>query len=505
MKKVISFLVFLIVSNGFGQSLNRDNIQQFADEYFVESVFTLNEFLQLPNIGSNHDNIEQNLKWCINALKALNFDTSILTSEGVNHLLAEKVYDLKSPTILFYLQIDGQPVDPTFWDQNDPFKPVLKVYDKDEWNIISWENLTKNFNPDWRVFARSASDSKGPAIAFLQALRILNEKGISPKFNIKILLDFQEELGSPTLPELVRNNRSKFNADAMLIIDGTRPPNNQPNLTFGARGIATMRLTVFGADKDLHSGQYGNYAPNPVFSLSRLLGAMKDERGYVLIPGYYDGIELTDDQKTLINSVPDNKEELLATLGIAEPETIGETYQESLQYPSLNIRGLRAAWVGDEVRTIIPSEALAEIDMRLVPETPAERQIQLVTNFIESHGFYIVDGVPSEEERRKFPKLIRVESRIGSRPFRTPLNSKLGNWLGLAMTHVFGEGNYSHMQTTGGSQPIAPFITELGIFAISVRIPNPDNNIHAPNENLRLGNFHEGLKMCLGILTQPYD
>ena len=266
MKKVISFLVFLIVSNGFGQSLNRDNIQQFADEYFVESVFTLNEFLQLPNIGSNHDNIEQNLKWCINALKALNFDTAILTSEGVNHLLAEKVYDLKSPTILFYLQIDGQPVDPTFWDQNDPFKPVLKVYDKDEWNIISWENLTKNFNPDWRVFARSASDSKGPAIAFLQALRILNEKGISPKFNIKILLDFQEELGSPTLPELVRNNRSKFNADAMLIIDGTRPPNNQPNLTFGARGIATMRLPVFGAGKGLQSGRYGNYAPDPVFS-----------------------------------------------------------------------------------------------------------------------------------------------------------------------------------------------------------------------------------------------
>ncbi|MBS9464044.1 M20/M25/M40 family metallo-hydrolase [Flagellimonas sp. 389] len=505
MKKALVFFIFLVFSTSFGQGLKAEKIHQFADEYFVEGMFTLKEFLQLPNIGSNSDNIDLNLAWCENVFKALDFETELLTSKGVKHLLAEKAYLKKSPTILFYLQIDGQPVDFSKWNQENPFDPVLKECIGNECTNIPWERLSQKFNPDWKVFARSASDSKGPAIAFIQALRILHEKKINPRFNIKVIMDFQEELGSPTLPELVRNNRNRLSADAMLIMDGTRPPANLPTLTFGARGIATMRLTVYGAYKNLHSGQYGNYAPNPVFNLSRLLGSMKDEEGRVLIPGYYDGIELTEDQKNLINTVPENKEELLTTLGIAKNEAIGKTYQEALQYPSLNVRGLRAAWVEDEVRTIIPSEALAEIDMRLVPETPAERQIQLVTDFIRSKEFHILDQEPTEDERKKYAKLIKIESRIGSRPFRTPLDSHLGNWLGSAMAHVFGEGNFIRMQSTGGSQPIAPFISELGIPAISVRIPNPDNSIHAPNENLRLGNFHEGLKMCLGTLTQKYD
>ncbi|MBT8315636.1 MAG: M20/M25/M40 family metallo-hydrolase, partial [Maribacter sp.] len=200
-----------------------------------------------------------------------------------------------------------------------------------------------------------------------------------------------------------------------------------------------------------------------------------------------------------------DREQLLEILGIAQPESVGGTYQEALQYPSLNVRGLRAAWVEDEVRTIIPAEALAEIDMRLVPETPAERQIELVKEFIASQGYYILKSEPTHKERRTHTKLIKIASRVGSKPFRTDLNSQLGNWLGSAMEHVFGKGNYIRMQSTGGSQPIAPFISVLGIPAISVRIPNPDNNIHAPDENLRLGNFHEGLKMCLGILTQKYE
>jgi acetylornithine deacetylase/succinyl-diaminopimelate desuccinylase-like protein len=505
MKTTVFYLAFFFFSMGFGQNLNREKIHQLADEYFVEGLLTLKEFLQLPNIGSDPDNIDQNLRWCEKAFQDLSFETEQLLSNGVRHLFAQRIVKKNAPTVLFYLQIDGQPVDPTKWNQKNPFEPVLKECKGDNCEIIPWSNLTRKFDPDWKVFARSASDSKGPAVAFLQVLRIMKDKKLRQKFNIKVIMDFQEELGSPTLPALVKANREKFSADAILIMDGTRPPANLPTLTFGARGIATLKLTVYGARRNMHSGQYGNYAPNPIFHLSRLLGSMKDENGRVLIPGYYDGIQLTDNQKTLINLVPENKEALLATLGIAQPESVGATYQEALQYPSLNVRGLRAAWVEKEVRTIIPSEALAEIDMRLVPETPAERQIQLVTDFIRSKGFHVLNAEPTEAERKKHPKLIRIESRIGSRPFRTPLDSPLGDWLGSAMALAFGDDNFIRMQSTGGSQPIAPFIAELGIPAISVRIPNPDNSIHAPNENLRLGNFHEGLKMCLGILIQPYD
>jgi acetylornithine deacetylase/succinyl-diaminopimelate desuccinylase-like protein len=143
--------------------------------------------------------------------------------------------------------------------------------------------------------------------------------------------------------------------------------------------------------------------------------------------------------------------------------------------------------------------------MRLVTETPAERQIQLVKDHIEARGFKILDSLPTDVERKQFPKLIRMETRIGSKPFKTSLDSPIGIWLRLAMDQSLGEGAYISMQATGGSQPIEPFISTLGIPAVSIRISNPDSNIHAPNENLRIGNFHEGLKMCLGILTQPYE
>nr|WP_299071875.1 M20/M25/M40 family metallo-hydrolase [uncultured Allomuricauda sp.] len=505
MRVTLAFLLFLTAISISGQSLKKERIHELADEYFIDGLSTLRDFLRLPNYGKTTDNINKNLAWCQTNFQALDFETDVLISNGVKHLFAERKFKRAKRTILFYLQIDGQPVDSSQWKQKSPYIPVLKECSENDCKIIPWEKLTKDFNPDWKIFARSASDSKGPAIAFLQTLRILNEKKINPSFNIKVIMDFQEELGSPTLPELVEKNRDRFSADAMLIMDGTRPPGNLPTLMFGARGIATMKLTVYGSNKDLHSGQYGNYAPNPVFALSRLLGSMKDEKGIVQIPGFYEGIEMSENRKKLVNAVPENRKELLETLGIAQPESVGATYQEALQYPSLNVRGLRAAWVEDQVRTIIPAKALAEIDMRLVPETPAERQIELVKDFIVSHGFYILDGEPTPNERRTHTKLIKVESRIGSRPFRTDLNSPLGNWLDLAMEHVFSSGNYIRMQSTGGSQPIAPFISVLGVPAISVRIPNPDNSIHAPNENLRLGNFHEGLKMCLGILTQNYE
>ncbi len=488
-----------------GQSLTANSIEELSNQYFLEGMNQLIEFLHIPNYGGNPADIENNLKWLHSVFKELEYELNTMNSFGVDHLFAEKIINPDKPTILFYLQIDGQPVDSTQWIQESPFIPVLKECIIDECTEIDWESLNNGYNPDWKIFARSASDSKGPAIAFIQSLQILQEQGLEPAFNIKVIMDFQEELGSPTLPELVERNPQIFDADALLIMDGTRPPGNLPTLTFGARGIATMKLTVFGPKNNLHSGQYGNFAPNPVFGLSRILASMKDENGKVLIPGFYDSIELSDAYKDLINRVPEDRDELLSTLGISKAEQVGDTYQEALQYPSLNVRGLRAAWTGEEVRTIIPAEAIAEIDMRLVPETPGEQQVQKVIGHIESLGYKVLDREPTDHERRTHDKIIKVEYRIGSLPFKTPLDSPLGDWLGNSMKHVFGEGNYYRMQNTGGSQPIAPFISTLGIPAISVRIPNPDNSIHAPNENLRLGNFKEGLMMCLGILTTAYE
>ena len=505
MRIIVTIVLNMVLFSGFGQSLKKEEINQMADAYLVDGVHTLRDFLSLSNLGSIPADIDQNIKWCEDEFGSLDFKTSILYSDSVKYLFGERITDKSAPTVLVYLQIDGQPVDADKWFQASPFTAVLKKCDNADCQEIEWSELEHKWEPDWKIFARSASDSKGPAVAFLQSLKILRQENIQSPFNIKVIMDFQEELGSPTLPSLVERYRDLLAADVMLIMDGTRPPGNVPTLTFGARGIATLKLTVFGPRNDMHSGQYGNFAPNPVFSLAHLLASMKDENGRVLISGYYDGINLSAQQKELINQVPEDRSELLESIGIHQPDMVGDTYQEALQYPSFNVRGLQAGWVDEEVRTIIPSKAIAEIDMRLVIETPAERQIQLVKKHIEAQGFKILDSLPTDAERKQFPKLIRLESRIGSKPFKTSLDSPIGVWLGLAMDQALGEGGYVRMQATGGSQPIEPFISNLGIPAVSIRISNPDSNIHAPNENLRLGNFHEGLRMCLGILTQAYE
>ena len=486
-----------------GQKLSGSEIREIAQGEFSGGVEELTEFLKLPNIGSDPEQVAQNLEWCRDRFNRLSFDTQIIETAGAPLLFAEKMVSDDKKTILFYLQIDGQPVDPSEWDQADPFIPVIKEKDeKGIWKPVSWDGSIP-LQSDWRIFGRSASDSKGPAMAFITALDYFHQKTLEATCNIKVIMDFQEELGSPTLARAVEDNMSLLDADMVLIMDGTRHISNWPTLTYGARGIATATIKIFGPSSPLHSGQYGNYAPNPVFTASHFIASLKDEKGRVLIHGFYDGIILSDQDKIALGSLPENEDSLRMRLGISKSEAVGNNYQESLQYPSLNIRGIRSAWVGKEVRTIIPEDVEIEIDMRLVPETPGERMVKLLEGHLRKEGFFLVDSIPTKEERDLHPKIASMKYRLGSQPFRTEMNSETGEFLNRALGKVFGK-KVVNMRTTGGSQPIAPFVKTMDVPAVSIRIPNPDNSIHAPNENLRLGNFLEGIMMCLAILNEPH-
>ena len=504
-KTILLALVWsFCICDAFCQTLTGADIRKAANDQLDQGLNELINFIKIPNIGSDEEQVTNNMNWCLNRFKELNFTTKVITTEGAPLLFAEKTVSKNSKTILFYLQIDGQPVDASEWDQPDPFSPVIKQKVADgSWTALDWKT-EKTIDPEWRVFGRSASDSKGPAIAFITALDIFNQRSLKADFNIKVIMDFQEELGSPTLAAAVVKNRELLNADMVLIMDGTRHISNWPTLTYGARGIATATIKIFGPKTPLHSGQYGNFAPNPVFEASRFIASLKDEKGRVQIKGFYDGITLTEADKIALNSLPENEDSLKIRLGIAECDLVGGSYQESLQYPSLNIRGLRSAWVGKEVRTIIPDEVEIEIDMRLVPETPGERMVQLLEQHLKIQGYHLVDSIPTTPERSSYPKLASLTYRLGSQPFRTEMDSEAGNFLNKAMQPIFGS-KVVNMRTTGGSQPIAPFVRTLDVSAVSIRIPNPDNNIHAPNENLRIGNFLEGIMMCLAILNEPIN
>lgn len=289
----------------------------------------------------------------------------------------------------------------------------------------------------------------------------------------------------------------------LIIFDGPRHTSNRPTLTFGARGIATIKLKVFGPKKPQHSGHYGNYIPNPACRLVQLLASMKDEDGRVTIPGFYDGIELEQKTRRILASIPDDENEIKRKIGFSEADKVAGTLQEAIQYPSLNIRGMTAGWVGKEVRTIIPSEALAEIDVRLVPETDPEQLIELIRAHIEQRGYYLIKTQPTDDERARYPRIASFNYKISYRAFRTPFDSEVGLWLNKALVRAFAEEPVKK-RMSGGSIPISPFITTLNIPAVTVPTVNSDNNQHSPNENLRLENYRDGIMTFLAILTQSF-
>ncbi|MFQ5628793.1 MAG: M20/M25/M40 family metallo-hydrolase [bacterium] len=487
------------------QQIDTAKLDQLTQKYYWQSFTELREILSIPNDAHFPEHVAQNVAWMEKSFQKRGFKTTVLPSNGPPLLLAESEVANPKRTVLIYLQIDGQPVDSTKWFQENPYKPVLKKRSKNgEWQGITWENLDGNIDPEWRIFARSASDAKGPVQMFLTALDISRAEKLSRTYNIKVIMDFEEENGSPNLPEAVEKHRDELRADMLLIFDGPRHISNRPSLTFGARGIATITLTVFGPRVPQHSGHYGNYAPNPACRLARLLASMEDDSGRVAIPGFYDGIEIDQKTREILAKVPDDENEIMQKIGIAETDRVAKTYQESLQYPSLNIRGIASGWIGDKVRTIIPATAIAEIDVRLVPENDPERLIGLIKKHIEQQGYFLTQRRPTEEERMKYPRIASFVYSISYKAFRTPYDSEVGIWLTKAMQHAFNEEPI-RKRISGGSIPISPFITTLGVPAVTVPTVNSDNNQHSPNENIRIGNYIDGIKTFLAILTQDFE
>lgn len=487
------------------QKITSQQLQTVSEKHAVRSFKEFYDLLSLKNDANFPEDIEKNVLWCEAAFGKRGFATKRLKTSTVPLLLAERKVKNAKKTVLIYLQIDGQPVNAAAWDQESPWKPTLKQKDdQGKWNAIPYEKLYEGYDRDWRIFARATSDAKGPAAAFLASLDALKELKTEPNFNMKVIMDFEEELGSPHLPQAVNDYKNELTADMLIIFDGPRHISNQPTLSFGARGIATITLTTFGPRQPVHSGNYGNYTPNPAMRLAQLLASMKDDDGRVAIPGFYDGVVLSEEEKQILKQVPDDENEIRKFLGIAKPDNIGDNFQESIQYPTLNIRGLDALHVGNQSRTLIPATAVAEIDIRLVPSSDAARLIELVRKHIEGKGYYLIDREPTEEERMKYPKIASFQSSISYGPFQTPFNSACGVWLSKAMVKAFGKDPIK-IRMTGGSIPISPFVSTLGIPAVSVPTVNPDNNQHAENENIRVGNYVDAVKTFLAVLTEKLE
>lgn len=461
------------------------------------------QLVSIPNDAAVPADIGRNIAWLKPAFERRGFEVQLLETGGdIPVFFAERPQAGASRTLLLYLHLDGQPVDPAQWDQPDPWQPVLKRPTAGGgWEALPYERIQSGaIDPEWRVFGRAAADDKGPIIMLLHALDLMQQHGLTPACNLKVILDGEEEKGSAGLKSSLERYRQRYAADYLLIMDGPAHASNRPTLTFGCRGNVTCSITVYGPASPQHSGHFGNYAPNPVFRMAQLLASMKDEAGRVLIEGFYEGVRLDDETRALLRAVPDNDSLLMQRLGIASREQVGHTYQEALQYPSLNVRHIHTSWNGPGLKTIIPDWTRVHLDVRLVPETPADRQLDLIEQHLKKQGYYVIDREPSREERLKYAHIATFKRSSGVNAFRTDMEAPLGKTLTAAITQCTGETPV-RIRIMGGTVPIAPMIDRLGIPAVIVPLVNMDNNQHNPNENLRIGNLIEGMRVCVAILT----
>ena len=503
-KKILLIILITFTIKSFSQ-------REFKTEVFEQAINNLDEFVEFlsyPNDANYESDIYKLMDWTENKFKSLDFKINRLDTETIPLMLASKHISDDYKTVLIYMHLDGQPVDLSKWNQENPFIPVYKLkedgkfvdYDSNKLANIDYETLEER---DIRIFARASSDAKGPVMMLIQAMKFMNSKNIDNKFNLKLIMDFEEEKGSPSLPDAVKKHSTILKSDALLIFDGPQHESDLPTLNFGNRGISSITLKTYGPVVPQHSGHFGNYAPNPVFRMSNILSSMKDENGIVKIKGYYDGITISDQVKKYLDNVPDDEESMLNKMQFKKPESVGNSYQEAIQFPSLNVRGIRAGWVEDEVRTIVPSECIAEIDVRLVIESDGYRLHELIKKHIEGLGYVVLDHEPSKEERMKYDKIVKFNSTVSYPAFRTDIDSDLGNWLSETLTRTFGVEPVLR-RTSGGSVPISPFVNVLNIPAVGVPTVNKDNNQHSPNENIKLINYIKGIESFVGILSSEF-
>jgi acetylornithine deacetylase/succinyl-diaminopimelate desuccinylase-like protein len=466
-------------------------------------VRELVELLKIPNVAADRDNIRKNASVLKDMFARRGFATEILETDGNPLVWAELATAGAKQTLLLYAHYDGQPVNPTTWRQPTPFTPLLRAGRMEDGGAeLGDPSARQSFEPNERIYARSASDDKSPIVAILAAVDALKSIGATPTANLRVILDGEEEAGSPNLVPAIAKYRDKLAADAMVILDGPVHPSERPTIVYGARGNITVQLTVIGPKFPLHSGHYGNWAPNPAMRLAELLGTMKEADGRVAIAGFYDGIpQLTAEERKILDSVPDDPAALLKLFGLAEPERTGLKLQDALQLPSLNVRGLSSAFVGAEARTIIPAQATADLDLRLVKETPARRQVALLIAHIRKHGWHVVTSDPDDQTRAKYSRIVKVTTRgDGTEAYRTSPLLPVSRQLVQALTTTFGQPPVE-IRTMGGTVPIAPFIDALGFPAIALPLVNFDNNQHGENENLRIGHFFRGITMLAALFT----
>ena len=445
------------------------------------------ELLRIPNVAADSVDIRRNAAWIRDALLQRGVDARLLTLPGAPPV----VYgELRAPgatrTLILYVHYDGQPVDTARWT-NPPWQPVLYSASLEAGGRpLPFPAAGQPIDPEWRIYARSAGDDKAPIAALLAALDGLRAAGVAPTSNLKFFFEGEEEAGSPSLLRFLERYPEEAAGDAWLFLDGPVHQSRAPQLFFGVRGYSGLEITVYGATRYLHSGHYGNWAPNPALMLARLLASMKDDDGTVRVAGFYDSVEPLDAaSRAAVAAYPDTDAALRRELGLARSEAEPASYIERMLLPSLNIRGMESATVGATARNIVPTTATASIDVRLVKGNDPDAMLDLVEAHIRAQGYHIVREEPDAATRLRHDRIARVVRSAEYPAARTPMDLPIARAV-IQAARAASPEPLVLAPTLGGSLPLYYFTDLLGKPMVGVPIANHDNNQHAPDENLRL-------------------
>ena len=467
------------------------------------------ELLSYPNSARDLDDITRAAEFIRDELTEVGVESRLLTLDGVPPIVYGRI-DVGAPrTLGIYVHYDGQPVDPSNWT-NAPFDPALYTAAIPAGGErIPLPAVGDEVDPEWRLYARSAGDDKAPIAAILPVLRSFADAGVQPTSNLIFFFDGEEEAGSRNMPRYMDTYRDLVEPiDIWLFFDGPAHPSGRPQITFGVRGSMGMEVTVYGATRNLHSGHYGNWAPDTGNIMARLLTSMKDESGRVLVDGWYDTVEpMGIEERAALEAMPAWDPELKRELGMVQSEGEPETLPERLLVPALNVRGITSGNTGSMARNVIPNTAVASLGIRLVKGNEPAHMRQLVVDHIERQGFHIVTEDPDMETRLRYPKIAKVTGGGGSLAARTSMDNPFAqSVLGAAAAaadRAFGPGSLVVAPGMGGTLPLTPFTEQLGKPAIIVPTANHDNNQHAPDENLRIANLWYAIDLYAALLTMP--
>jgi acetylornithine deacetylase/succinyl-diaminopimelate desuccinylase-like protein len=463
----------------------------------------LARLLAIPNLAGDRADIRRNAQAIALVLRRLGLAPRLLEPAELPDAPPLVYARWKVPgakrTLVLYAHYDGQPVNPSEWI-TPPWTPTLRTGPVNEGGRVVSLTSPRATEPQMRLYARSSGDDKAGVMVILTALEALRALHRQPTDNLIIAFEGEEEAGSPHLGKILSEHRALFDSQLWVICDGPVHPSGRVLITYGARGDMNADLTVYGPNRALHSGHYGNWAPNPALRLARLLASMKDSRNHVTIPGWYDGIEpLGERERRALAEAARYDGAIQREFGLAAPES-DWSLPEAVMVPSLNINGMRSGNVGAEAANVIPTTATAVLDMRLVVGNDPRKQFDNLRRYVRSRGYYVIDRPPTPQERLAHALIATLTLRPGiyaaarmsmSDPFARAIAAAVGSATSQPPLEV---------PSSGGSLPLSVIKEALGTPSMVVSIANFDDNQHAANENLRLGNLWDGIDVYAAML-----